>query len=152
MTHPSQTSKKSMRLLAEDADDLRVVSAAVQDAVLQAKDISWTPSKRRLLLELNRFRYEAPPSKDKTYERVRAGLSFDGVLSVKAKHMPSPKSTDVRQLLSIAFEAGDPPGGVIRLIFAGGGEMRLDVEVLDVRLVDTETVWPTRRKPRHGGA
>ena len=149
---PGDASTRPLRLLAEDADDLKVISAAVQDAVMQARDIVWTPARRRLMIELNRFRHEAAGAKDKAYERVRAGLAFEGVLGVRARGLPKPGSRDVTQLLSVHFEPGEPPGGVVRLVFAGDGEMRLEVEMLEVFLIDTETAWPTRRRPRHVGA
>ena len=44
-----------LRLLAEDADDLHIISAALQDAILRPVDIVWEPSSRRLTLKLSRF-------------------------------------------------------------------------------------------------
>ncbi len=54
-------------------------------------------------------------------------------------------------LLSVDFDAApEPPGGVIRLMFAGGGEIALNVECVDVILADVSRPWPTRRRPKHG--
>ncbi len=73
-----------LRLLAEDADDLEVISAALQDAVARIGDIQWERQGRRLTIAFNRFRWESP---DGAGERVRAGLQLGGVLEVKARNL-----------------------------------------------------------------
>jgi len=72
-----------LRLLAEDADDLGVISAALQDAVGQIGDIAYEAVERRLTMVLNRFRWETDAP---TAERVRTALQFGSVLAVKARN------------------------------------------------------------------
>ena len=67
-----------LRLIAETAEDLQVISAAIQDAVTKVRNIKYQAKKRRFSIELNRFRWEA--GEDERKERVRALLAFDGVL------------------------------------------------------------------------
>ncbi|MEM9234741.1 MAG: DUF2948 family protein, partial [Pseudomonadota bacterium] len=43
----------------------------------------------------------------------------------------------------------EPPGGKLKLLFAGDGEIELDVECLDVTLLDSDTIWPTQNTPDH---
>ena len=136
-----------LRLLAEDADDLAVISAALQDAVAKVGDIAWDPRGRRLTVALNRYRWEAPGAL--LGERVRAGLQFGSVLAVKARNVRREPRDAVVELLAVNFEPGDPPGGSIRLAFAGGGDMLLEVECVDAALVDVSQPWPTASTPTH---
>jgi hypothetical protein len=137
-----------LRLLAEDAEDLSVIAAAVQDAVGKIGDIRYEAPARRLTLVLNRFRWEKG---GRAGERVRAGLQFGAVLSVQARKLRRDAPDAVVELLTIAFEPGEVPGGAITLSFAGGGDMRLEVECIDVALADVSEPWPAKRKPAHEG-
>ncbi|MGB2219671.1 MAG: DUF2948 family protein [Henriciella sp.] len=135
-----------LRLVAEDATDLQIVSAAVQDAVLKPEDIRYIQSGHRLDLQLNRFRWEI----DKSDTRIRSVLSFNSVMSVMSRGISQQGAGNVLSLLSIAFEPDqDPPGGCIRLIFSDKGELRVKVEALEVLLLDGEHQWSTPRRPRH---
>lgn len=135
-----------LRLLAEDAEDLAVIAAAVQDAVGKIGDIQYEPSARRVTLALNRFRWEAG---GRSGERVRAGLQFGGVLATQARKLRREVPEAVVELLTIEFQPGEAPGGTILLSFAGGGDLRLEVECIDAALADLSEPWPARRKPKH---
>jgi hypothetical protein len=135
-----------LRLLAEDADDLAVMSAALQDAVAKLGDIRWETGSRRLTIAFNRFRWEAL---GKTGGRVRAGLQIGGVMSVQARNLRQGAPAAVVELLSLAFEPGESPGGVVQLTFAGDGELRCEVECLDAVLADLSQPWPARGTPAH---
>jgi len=138
-----------LKLLAEDADDLAVISAAVQDAVAHVGDIAWDAHARRVTIALNRFRWEAPGAF--MSERVRAGLQFGSVLAVRARRLRREPRDAVVELLAVSFEPVDPPGGVVRLAFAGGGDLLLEVECVDAALADISAPWPTPRTPTHRG-
>ncbi len=134
-----------LRLLAEDAEDIKIISAALQDAIGKIGDISYEPAARRLTVTLNRYRWEAG---GKT--RVRSALQFGGVLSVKARKLRREASQAVVALLAVGFEPGEAPGGVVTLTFAGGGDLRLEVECLDVILADVSEPWSAKSAPKHG--
>ena len=135
-----------LRLLAQDAEDLAVISAALQDAVARIGDIAFEPSARRLTIAFNRFRWEAG---GKTRERVRSGLQLGGVLSVQSRKLRRDAKSAVVELLSLSFEPGEAPGGAVVFTFAGGGDLRAEVECLDAVLADVSTPWPTPRAPAH---
>ena len=67
-----------LRLLAQDAEDLAVISVAMQDAVAKVGEISYEATARRLTIGFNRYRWEAAES-----QRVRSGLQLGGVLNVQ---------------------------------------------------------------------
>lgn len=139
-----------LRLLADDEEDLKVISAAVQDAVCTIGDIVYEPPARRLTVALNRFRWETPEGA-RGGQRVRAAIQFGGVLSVQARRLRRDAKQGVLSLLSIAFAPGEAPGGVIILTFAGGGALRAEVECVDAVLSDLSASWSTPRRPSHDG-
>lgn len=138
-----------LKLMAEDTADLAVIAAAVQDALVRAGDLRHDPKARRFTAVINRFRWEKAAERG-PYERIRAGLSFDGVLAVKSRRLRRDAPDALAAILSINFvPAAEPPGGTVSIVLAGGGEIVLEVECLDAVLVDTGPVWPTPRRPDH---
>lgn len=135
-----------LRLLAEDADDLAVISAALQDAVAKIGDIVFEPSARRLTLAFNRFRWEG---EGKAGQRIRSGLQIGGVLSLKSRKLRREAKGAVVELLAVSFEPGEAPGGAVVFTFAGGGDLRAEVECVDAILADVSSPWPTPRTPEH---
>lgn len=141
---------KSLRLLAESAEDLEVISAAIQDSVVKAGNLKYEARRNRFVLELNRYRWETPGNKGRDGARVRSLLAFDGVLGVKTRAVNKADPEMILSLLQVTFTPDEePPGGMVTLLFAGDGEIVLDVEVLDATLLDSDYVWPTRRLPSH---
>jgi hypothetical protein len=148
-------SAQEITLAAEDAEDLEIISARLQDAVAQVKDLVWLPKSRRFAGVFNRFKWETAeqrkgPGGDL---RVRAGLHFDGVSSAKALKLDRTNPDAVVALLAIRFSAkGDEdPAGMIDLVFAGGGAIRLEVECIDAGLSDLGGEWAARGRPIHEG-
>lgn len=137
----------SLNLLATDADDLQVISAALQDAVCAMGDIRYEARPRRLTIAFNRFRWEAEAKKGG--ERVRSALQLGGVLELKAKKLRRDAPKAVAPLLALGFEPAEAPGGVVVFSFAGGGELRASVECIDAVLADLSRPWPTPNRPAH---
>ena len=137
---------KPLRLLAQDVEDLAIISAALQDAVTRIGDIQWESAAHCLTLAFNRYRWEVEGGAG---ERVRAGLQLGGVLEVKGRNLRRDARDAVLELLALTFEAGAPPGGVINFAFADGGDLAASVECIDVALADLSQPWPTAHTPGH---
>jgi hypothetical protein len=133
-----------LRLLAMDEEDLGVLSAALQDAVLKVGDVRYERQARRLTLALNRFVWEGGRR-----QRARAALQVGAVESVQARRIRLGAKDAVLELLAVTFEPGAAPGGVLAFAFAGGGDLRVAVECVDAVLVDLSEPWSTPRKPGH---
>ncbi|MBP7063050.1 DUF2948 family protein [Ferrovibrio sp.] len=153
-----------LRLRAEDAEDITVLSACLQDATLSLADIAWQPRQRRFTLLLRRFRWEDEAQETlrglrklgaKPHFRSQAGLHFDGVLRVQRLNLDQRNSAQMLELLSVLAEpaqpaaAADDPAASLTLIFAGGGAIRLDVECIAAELQDIGLPYPVRRVPKH---
>jgi len=135
-----------LRLAAADAEDLEILSARLQDAAGKLKNFIWLPKKRRFAVVLNRLQWEEG---GKT--RVRAGLHFDGVLKVQSSKVKLGAGEAVVSLLALRFEpaGGDDPGGVVEIVLAGGGAIRLTVECIDAELADITGPWAALGVPDH---
>lgn len=137
---------RGLRLVAHDEEDLRALSAAVQDAVARVGELRHDPRRRTFTAVLNRYRWEAGGRS----ERVRAALRADGVVSVRGRGLATDRPNAVANLLALMFTPGaEPPAGVLRLVFSGGGEIELAVECLDVSVIDVSRPWSARGRPRH---
>ena len=136
-----------LKLLALDSEDLEVISAHVQDAVLRVSDMGYAKGDKRFALLMNRFDWEQ--RQGRTGLRKRAALHFDHVEKVECAGFDPNKRDGVLELLALSFSPGDPPGGAVLLRFAGGGTVRLHVECLEARLADLGAAWAAKAKPEH---
>jgi len=135
-------------LTAQDSEDLEIISARLQDAVARMGDLVWLPKKRRFAALFNRFKWE---SGQRGELRVRSGLHFDGVLSVKSKKLKRGAPDAVVSLLAIHFTpaSAEDPSGTVELTFAGGASLLLEVECLDAGMADVSGEWAARGRPTH---
>ena len=139
-----------LKLVALDRDDMEVVSAHLQDAVVKAADIHWRPAENRVVVGLNRFDWEAAHcTTAPQFRRRRAALRFDRVAACKCRDLSAVQKDQVLNLLAVEFEVKDEPAGVVTFTFSGGGVLRLEVECLEVELTDLGPCWGTDCCPEH---
>jgi hypothetical protein len=137
-----------LKLIALDPEDLQVISAHVQDAVVRVGDMGYARRDRRFALLMNRFAWESDKPRSKGL-RKRAALHFDAVQSVRSAGFDSNAHDGALELLAVTFESTDGPAGVVELSFAGGASVRLTVECLEARLSDLGATWAAKLKPQH---
>lgn len=138
-----------LKLLALDAEDLAVLSAHVQDAVVRVVDMGYARRDRRFALLMNRYDWTSTAPRSKGL-RKRAGLHFDRVEHVAFAGFDPNAPEGVLNLLAIMFvPSADGVSGVVELTFAGGGTIRLQVECLEARLGDLGAAWAAAAKPAH---
>lgn len=143
-----------LALLACDAEDLAVISALVQDAVLPATEMRWQPRARRFAMLLNRFRWEDRDhalARRRPVERVRALLVIEDVLRVASQGLAPGDTAPVLSLLALGFEPGADGTGRLVITLSGDGALALDVECLSVSLRDVTRPYraPSGRMPSH---
>lgn len=143
-----------LNLGALEEEDLKVISALVQDAVFPATEMSWRASERRFALLLNRFRWEdrdAAERRGRAYERVQSLLVVDNVLRVASQGVDRKDKDLVLSLLAVSFEPGEDGSGHVLLTLAGDGAIRLSVEALEVSLRDVTRPYraPSGKAPDH---
>ncbi len=138
-----------LKLIALDSEDLEIVSAHLQDAVVRVGEVLWRPNENRLVIALNRFDWEAAVAETPAWQRRRAALRFDRVLSCKCRGLDCSAKDQLLNLLAIEFSQTDAPGGVVTLAFSGGGALRLEVECIEAEAVDLGPVWQAPACPDH---
>jgi hypothetical protein len=138
-----------LKLVALDGDDMEVVSAHLQDAIVKAADIHWRPSEKRVVVGLNRFDWEAANGSAPEFRRRRAVLRFDRVLGCKCRNCKATEKDHILSLLAISFEPTDSPAGIVTLTFSGGAALRLEVECIEAELADLGPWWITECCPVH---
>jgi hypothetical protein len=147
-----------LKLVALDKDDIEVVSAHVQDALVRVGDIFWQPREHRFVMALNRFDWmaavEAKPNDKADYRRCRTALRFERVNACKCRNIDYTNKPAWLNLLAVEFAEHDAPAGTVSLIFSGGGVIRLEVECLEAELADLGEVAAAALCPDHfaGGA
>ena len=135
-----------LKLLALDGEDLEIISATTQDAVVRVGDMGFAKADHRFALLMNRFAWEED---GKTRQRKRAALSFNRVNDVKVSGIDTNSIEGVLELLAIRYTMTDDPAGTIDLDFAGGGTVRLTVECIETRLQDLGAAWAAKATPEH---
>ena len=142
-----------LKLQALDSEDLAVLSAQCQDAVVTVADLAFVSKDKRFALVCNRFDWTSVAAGDKQtgFERRRAGLRFEQVRHVQVSGFDPKASDAVLALLAITFKPAEAPAGYITLQFAAGAAIRLDVEYIEAELKDLGAVWSTAHKPDHTG-
>jgi hypothetical protein len=138
-----------LKFVVLDEEDLEVVSAHLQDAVVKVADVLWRPTENRVVVALNRFDWEGVQSGNPEYRRQRSALRFERVLSCKCRSVNPAGKDAVLNLLAVEFAETDSPAGVINLIFSGGAALRLEVECLEAELADLGPSWTTGVCPAH---
>ena len=136
-----------LKFVVLDEEDLEVVSAHVQDAVVKASDVMWRPQEKRLVVPINRFDWEGAQAEQPEFRRRRAALRFERVLSCKCRQVDGQDA--VLNLLAVEFSETDVPSGVVTLTFSGGPAIRLDVECLEAELADLGPTWSAAKCPAH---
>jgi hypothetical protein len=146
---------EELKLVALDRDDIEVMSAHVQDALVKVADILWRPREHRFVMALKRFDWmnvaDADTGIDQApeYRRCRTALRFERVISCKCRGLDQTGKDAVLNLLAIEFATHDEPAGTVTMTFSGGGAIRLEVECLEAELVDLGEVYAAMACPDH---
>lgn len=137
-----------LKLAALDIEDLAVISAHLQDAILRTEDLAWLPNEHRFVLAARRFDWSVPPGQPP--RRRLTGVHFERVLSVKTRGItPGAASEEPLSLLAVTFDETEAPSGIATLVFSGGAAIRLELECIEVRLKDLGPIWEAGGRPDH---
>ena len=135
-----------LRLVALDPEDLAVVSAHLQDALLRVDDMIYLPKERRFALQVRRFDWEAQTD---VPQRRLTCMHFEHVTGVRVRGIDQARKDTVLNLLAISFEERNAPSGTATLIFADGGAIQVDLECIEMQMKDLGPVWAADSRPSH---
>lgn len=135
-----------LRLVALDQEDLAVLSAHLQDAVIRIADLAYLPAERRFALCARRFDWEAPSNEPR---RRLTGLHFNRVDSARTREIDRSNPDGIMSLLAITFQETSAPSGTLTLLFSEGGAIQLDVECIEAQMKDLGPIWEAEGRPVH---
>ena len=141
------------RLIAFDADDLAVIAANLQDAVVRVGDMAFVPQSKQFAMVASRFdwvRAAAQKNGRPCCERAKTGLHFERVLRVSCRGFHCRDEALVLNILDIGFTETGPPGGYVEFTFSACRALRLEVECLEAEIRDLGFRWQARSAPSHG--
>ena len=142
----------ALKLRAEDADDLAVLSACLQDALVAVRDLGYLAELQNFVLVANRFRWESglgPLPGEESHQRVLCAVTFSTVAGVSYRGFRRSEEDRILCLLAIRSEPSAAGGDTILLEFAGHAAIRLDVARILCHAKDLGEPWPTPWRPRH---
>ena len=145
------TSKASfnLKLLALNDDDLKVLSAHLQDSVILVKDMIFLKKSRTFLMMVNRFMWEdVERGIFRENKRIRSAVKFENVLEVKSRNINQKKKDKILELLSIDSEIKNNKKELL-ITFAGNNEIILIVEEINILLDDVGLPWKVKHVPKH---
>lgn len=147
-----------LKLIAFDVEDLNVVSAHLQDAIVRVGDMAFIPRDKRFAAVLSRFDWarvmaatDSGANSDRELARLRTALRFERVLAARTTGIDLGRPDDVLILLAISFASNGPddPSGALTLTFSGKAAVQLDVECIEGELKDLGPAWATLSRPAH---
>ena len=141
---------KNLKLIAKTEEDIKVVSAHLQDSILSVADIASLKKNKIFLMQLNRFMWEdVEKGVFRKNKRIRTVLKFDNVLKVFSKNINQKKKDNFLDFLAIETIKMPDNNYEMKIIFAGDSIIRIIAEVIEVTLDDQGEAWDTKNKPKH---
>ena len=141
---------KNLKLIARTEEDLRVVSAHLQDSIVNIADIANLQKNKIFLMQLNRFMWEdVEKGVFRKNKRIRTVLKFENVLNVLSKNVNQSKKDKFLDFLAIETNKMPDNNYEMKIIFAGDSIIRVICEVIEVTLDDQGEAWDTKNKPKH---
>ena len=141
---------KNLKLIAQTEEDLRVISAHLQDSITSTKEIANLKKNRIFLMQLNRFMWEdVEKGIFRKNKRIRTILKFENVLNVTSKNIIQKKDSKFLDFLAIESNVLADKSYEIKLIFSGDSIIKIGAEVIDVTLDDQGIPWESKTKPKH---
>ena len=139
----------NLKLLALNDDDLKVLSAHLQDSIVLVKDIIFLKKSRTFLMMVNRFMWEdIELGIFRENKRIRCAVKFENVLEVKSRNISQKKKDKILELLSIDSEVKNNKKELL-ITFAGNNEIILIVEEINILLDDVGLPWKVKHVPKH---
>ena len=140
----------NLRLLGKNEDDLKVISAHLQDSVVLVKDIVFLKKNRSFVMIVNRFMWEdVEKGVFRDNKRIRCAIKFEGIIKVKSKNINQKNKNKSLEFLAMQYESSTEEDNKITIFFSGNSAIILIAEVIDIAMNDLGNSWKARYKPKH---
>jgi hypothetical protein len=141
---------KNLKLIARTDEDLRIISAHLQDSIASTENIANLKDNKIFLMQLNRFMWEdVEKGVFRKNKRIRTILKFDNVIKVNSKNISQTNKDNFLDFLAIESQQTPDENYEMKLIFSGDAIIKVIAEVIEVTLDDQGEPWDTKNKPKH---
>jgi len=142
---------QNLKLIAKTDEDLKVISAHLQDSIASTNDIANLKKNRIFLMQLNRFMWEdVEKGVFRKNKRIRAVLKIENVTKVYSKNInQNNKEKSFLDFLAIETSQMPDKSYEMKLIFSGDSVIKVHSEVIEVTLDDQGLPWDTKATPNH---
>ena len=141
---------KNLKLIAKTEEDLRVVSAHLQDAIVNVSDVANLKKNKIFLMQLNRFMWEdVEKGVFRKNKRIRTILKFENVIKAYSKNINQSKGNKFLDFLAIETNQIIDNNYEMKIVFAGDSIIKIIAEAIEVTLDDQGEAWDTKNKPKH---
>ncbi len=140
-----------LRLRACDQDDVQIIAACLQDALIPLREMAFMAEERRFMAAFNRFQWErlSDPAEAADLTHCQSVLRVDHVDNVQYRGLDGELDGVKFELLTIVAEPGEAGGFQVTLLFAGDVALRLQVKELTLALEDFGEPSPASATPKH---
>ena len=141
---------QNLKLIAKTEEDLKVLSAHLQDSIVKTSDIAMLEKNRIFLMQLNRFMWEdVEKGVFRKNKRIRTILKFENVIKATSKNVNQKKNDRFLDFLAIETIKMPDKNYEMNLIFSGDIVIKLLIEAVEVTLDDQGIPWESKNKPKH---
>jgi len=141
---------KNLKLIARTEDDLKVISAHLQDSIVNVSDIANLEKNKIFLIQLSRFMWEdVEKGVFRKNKRIRTVLKFENVIKVHSKNINQTKKDKFLDFLTIETNVMPDNNYEMNIVFAGDSIIKVISEVIEVTLDDQGNAWDTKNTPKH---
>ena len=141
---------KNLKLIAKTEEDLRVVSAHLQDAIVNVSDVANLKKNKIFLMQLNRFMWEdVEKGVFRKNKRIRTILKFENVIKAYSKNINQSKGNKFLDFLAIETYQMIDNNYEMKIVFAGDSIIKIIAEAIEVTLDDQGEAWDTKNIPKH---
>ena len=146
----SVNERVSLKLLGKNQEDLKVISAYLQDSILIVKDIVFLKQNRIFIMIVNRFMWEdAEKGVFRQNKRIRCAIKFEEVLQVKSKEINQKSKNKHLECLAIKCNEIINNNYEIKIFFSGNSIITLISEAVEVVMHDIGKSWNVKHIPKH---
>lgn len=140
-----------LRLKAIDQEDLQVLAACLQDALVPLREMAYLVNDGRFMAAFNRFQWETlgTSTSDDRISLCQSALRIDHVRDVKYRGLDRDLDGVKFELLTIMATPASEGGFDISLVFAGDVAIKLTVAEIALTLEDFGEAWEASVLPRH---
>ena len=142
--------RDNLKLLGKNQEDLKIISAYLQDSILIVKDIVFLKQNRIFIMIVNRFMWEyIEKGVFRQNKRIRCAVKFEEVIKVKSKNINQKNKNKPLECLAIKCSSIFEEVYKIKFFFAGDSIITIISETIEVALHDLGKPWNVKHIPIH---